>query len=620
MMTKIVPCLQPDNASTACTDIQEFPFGLRRKFTGIHSLGCAIAIWGITAIPGIAADRLLLRFGPLEKTIEVEEIENFVDTGEIPESLQFLSILLTPQLQNILASRLNIDPEIVDSFLDELLNTPDGKWLMEELQKAIPNSSVAELRAALYLTLQQADGVSVTSFLRAYPQETLTIDASAAVKIALQLNASNLQSQALSPVVKRELAISPEEIAAFVPSFDPTQPGTERVRQRSLILRDRDRDRRIPIDLYYARETRGPLVVLSHGFAADRRFLAYVAHHLASHGFSTVALEHPGSSIEALSSLTLDFNPTDVLPAEEFLDRPKDVSFVLNELERLGKNRGYLGNKFDPQQAIVIGHSLGGYTALALAGAELDLRELRSFCQRRTPLGRSPADWLQCSAAELPHSKLQLRDDRVVSVMVFNPLVGKLFGDTGLERVQIPILIGSSSKDVVTPPLDHQLHPFNRLSGEKYFVSAIGATHMSITDPGNLDSVVAQSSIVQELMGKEAEPVRQLVRGLSLAWVNQLSDRAIIYRPFLSAAYVQSLSTPDLTMRFSRELPTTLNLWMQVVEKSNQPLVYQDKTEEQAAFRFFEDGLTRVKGVFRPPAYCTAQLKRIFTKVLSNEA
>lgn len=577
-------------------------------------------MWGLTAIPGMAADRLLLRFGPLEKKIEVEEIEKFVKTGEIPESLQFLSVLLTPQVQEILASRLNVDPEIVDSFLDDLLNTPDGKWLMEELQTALPGTNIDQLRAALYLTLQQANGISVTSFLRAYPQDTLTIDASAAVKIALQLNASNLQSQALEPVVKRELAIAPEEVAAFVPSFDPTQPTSERVRQRALILHDRQRNRRISVDLYYSKETSGPLVVLSHGFAADRRFLAYLARHLASHGFSTISIEHPGSSIETLARLTLDFNPTDVLPAEEFLDRPQDVSFVLNELERLGQKWSYLERKFNTKQAIVIGHSLGGYTALALAGGELDLPALREFCQHRTPLGRSPADWLQCSAAELPYSQVELRDRRVVGAMALNPLVGKLFGDTGLARIQTPIVIWSSSKDAVTPPLDHQLRPFNRLSGEKYFVTAIGATHMSITDPGNSNSAVAHSSVVQELMGQEAEPVRQLVRGLSLAWVSQWSDRAVIYHPFLSAAYVQSLSTPELEMRLTQKLPTTLNLWMQVVEKSNQPLVYQDKTEERRAFRFFEDGFAEMKRAFRSPNYCTAQLKRIFDRVLSNEA
>ena len=620
MMSKIVPSL----SSHSFTRTQNSPFGFCGKFSPFRSLGCAIAIWGFSAIPGIAADRLQLRFGPLEKTIEVEEIEEFVETGEIPASLQFLSVLLTPQLQRILASRLNIDPEIADSFLDDLLSTRDGQWLMEELQKALPETSIRQLRAAIYLTLQQADGVSAIGFLRAYPQETLTIDASAAVKIALQLNASNLQSQALSPILKRELAISPERVAAFVPDFDPSQPTGERVRQRSLMLKDRDRDRRIPVDLYYSTqsEARGPLIVLSHGFAADRRFLGYLARHLASHGFSTISLEHPGSSIETLARLTLDFNPTDVLPAEEFIDRPQDVSFVLNELQRLGKNWRYLGNKFNPERAIVIGHSLGGYTALALAGGELNLQELRAFCQSRTPLGRSPADWLQCSAADLPHGTLELRDDRIVGAMAFNPLVGKLFGDTGLAKVRTPILIWSSSKDAVTPSLDHQLRPFDRLRGEKYFVAAIGATHMSITDPGNADSAVAQSGVVQELMGKDAEPVRKLVRGLSLAWVNQFSDRAAIYRPFLSAAYVQSLSTSELAMRFTQKFPTTLNLWMHAIEKSNQPLVYQDKnkTEARSAFRFFEGGLSKFKRAFRSPEYCTAQLKRIFTKVLSNEA
>ncbi|NJO20514.1 MAG: hypothetical protein HC838_11395, partial [Spirulinaceae cyanobacterium RM2_2_10] len=227
---------------------------------------------------------------------------------------------------------------------------------------------------------------------------------------------------------------------------------------------------------------------------------------LPAYGYSVAALEHPGSNIEVLAEISLQLSPQEVLPASEFLDRPRDVSFLLDELERMSRDWGYLRDKFNTREVIAIGHSLGGFTALALAGGELNLRELRSFCQRRRPLGRAPADWLQCAAGELPYSEMRLRDRRVKRVVALNPLIGNLFGQEGLAKVTTPTLIFSSSNDAIAPPLDHQLRPFANLPGEKYLMTAIGTTHMSVTDIANRNSIVGQSTLMQEVMGPEALP------------------------------------------------------------------------------------------------------------------
>jgi predicted dienelactone hydrolase len=262
----------------------------------------------------------------------------------------------------------------------------------------------------------------------------------------------------------------------------------------------------------------------------------------------------------------------DLLAGSEFIDRPKDISFLLDQLAQLNQEDSMLQGKLNTQQVTVIGHSLGGYTALALAGGEVNLKELRQYCKNRSPIGRSPADWFQCAASDLPHDRIQLRDRRVVQAIALNPLTGKLFGNQGLTQVTIPTLILTSTEDAIAPSLDNQLRPFSQLGGPKYLLSAIGGTHLSITDRSNLNDAIAHSTLVKEHIGKEADPLRQLLKGVSLAFIQQLTPNAKTYEPFLTPAYAQSLSTPTMSLRLSQELPPTMATWFQVLAIGNQQI------------------------------------------------
>jgi predicted dienelactone hydrolase len=582
----------------------------------------ALAVSALTVKPAIAAESITLKLGAIEQTVAIRDLEHFAQTGELSASLRLYRWVLTPKVRELLARRLEIDPSVADTFLNELLAKSDGRQLLDQLQQVLPESSNEQIKTALYRTLDRNGELSALSLARAYPQETVTIDVTAAIATMVQINAAKWQSQILSPILARELKVDPAETVAYASSLDPKIAGTKRVRQRSLILIDRDRKRRIPVDLFYAPKTQGPLVVLSHGFAADRRFLKYLAEHLASHGFSVAAIEHPGSSIETLAQISLNLNPTQFLPASEFINRPKDISFLLDELERLDRGWGYLANKFNTQDVVAIGHSLGGYTALALAGGELDLKQLREFCQDRIPLGRAPADWLQCAAAQLPQTHLNLRDPRIKRAIAFNPSLGHLFGDRGLAQVRTPTLILTSSDDSITPPLEHQLQPFKQLIGEKYLISTIGSTHMSVTDISNMHSVMGRNTLVHEVMGYEAEPVRELARAVSLAFVYQETAHASIYEPFLTPAYVQSLSTPALPMRLTRQLPTTTQAWLHLLQLSEHRLAYRSPHELNEKLPIHANTSNRC---FFYTEYqlpwrrrCTGQLKHIFTSLLSN--
>ncbi|MEH2255310.1 alpha/beta hydrolase family protein [Nostoc sp.] len=65
----------------------------------------------------------------------------------------------------------------------------------------------------------------------------------------------------------------------------------------------------------------------------------------------------------------------------ELIDRPLDVTFVLDQLEQRSKSDPWLQGKINGQQVGVIGQSFGGYTALVLAGARININQLQKNCK-----------------------------------------------------------------------------------------------------------------------------------------------------------------------------------------------------------------------------------------------
>ncbi|WP_419761115.1 alpha/beta hydrolase family protein, partial [Crocosphaera watsonii] len=234
------------------------------------------------------------------------------------------------------------------------------------------------------------------------------------------------------------------------PKFDPTVSGQKSISIERNVLYDRSRNRYIALDIYTAKKpmVRWWLCLMDlHQIVV---FCRYLAKHLTSYGITVVSVEHPGSDIHALLKTATGINSSQILQSEEFIDRPQDISFVLNKLTLLNENTRKFKGKFNTQEVSIIGHSFGGYTALALGGAPLDLKTLRSFCQKESPLKRSPADWLQCAAGELPYPQRNFQDNRIRQIIIFNPIIGELFGNN-LSQIKVPTLILSASDDGITP-------------------------------------------------------------------------------------------------------------------------------------------------------------------------
>lgn len=109
-----------------------------------------------------------------------------------------------------------------------------------------------------------------------------------------------------------------------------------------------------------------PVALLSHGYSGLWRNQAWLAEHLARAGFIAVALNQPGTT----------FGDMDPDWGGDLALRPQQVSRVLDALLA----DPHLGPRIDDARISVVGHSLGGSTALLLSGGLFDPSLLVEAC------------------------------------------------------------------------------------------------------------------------------------------------------------------------------------------------------------------------------------------------
>ncbi|MBJ7295947.1 MAG: alpha/beta hydrolase [Dolichospermum sp.] len=524
-----------------------------KVFAGVF---CAVALtpFFVVNTSAQAADTVVIRYGPLEESVSLEELKKSTETGKLPASLATYTKRMTEEQRRFLVEGLKIRIPINVITLDRLINTQIGTTILSDVSTAISRRDQAGLQAmkgGLVLGANSPQGLSILSFIAAYPSQRLEINLPQALTVARSLNGGFIRTQrfmfGLSPQV------NPKDIK--VASLDPTQGGSAQVQTLKLSFNDQKRQRQIPLDVYFssAASTNKPVIVFSHGWGSVRTDLRYLAEHLASHGYVVAALEHPGSNETSFKAVNQ--GKKQLVAPQEFLDRPRDVSFILDELEKLNQTANSpLQGKLATNNFMVVGYSFGGGTALALAGGELQIENLKQRCQpnlAKDNLGET----LQCVAQALPEKTYQLRDGRIKQAIALNPTTSLMFGETGLTKVQIPTLILSSSADKITPPLTEQVMGFAKIPSPKWLVGVVGASHLSVIDPNLTPYQQGKLPILnKEVTGKQAQDVRKFLKGVTLAMAAQLTPEASQYAPFLTSDYAQISSTRLFPLRTVREL------------------------------------------------------------------
>ncbi|MGG6294182.1 alpha/beta hydrolase [Leptolyngbya sp. AN02str] len=515
-----------------------------------------------------SAETLRFSSGLLEFTLPVESLEQFAETGEPDAKLHFLlqtaGVTEPEQFRALLQRPIPIDLLFINQFgysqLGETFLTDVG----EAIQTGSGQNGMKALRAALTLAAASPEGLSLLNVVQQFPTSELRVDLP---------ELSRLQRSLLEAITYRDSAVATIQMQAetetadisdvdFGQLADLRQAGTTTFEKRVLILSRQSAAsewagapvlRQYAVDVYVPNTPQpAPVVVLSHGLGSDRGSLRFLAEHLASYGFVVVAPEHIGSNFAYQNAVDTGQTYQRANPAE-FLDRPQDIRFALDELERLSQTSASWRDRLDFSRIGLVGHSYGGYTTLAVAGADLDIARLREVCANRRPFLNFSV-LLQCDAVSLPGDRYDLQDERIQAAVALNPAGGWIMSPEDVGEIDIPVMMLTSSDDILTPMMTEQVHPFTWLTtSERYLALIDQGNHATfypeLADPSRVTSLLL-------MLTKGPDPVlgSEYVKAITLAMMQVHVAGDDRYRPYLSSAYASSISRAPMPLSLVRSL------------------------------------------------------------------
>ncbi len=179
-----------------------------------------------------------------------------------------------------------------------------------------------------------------------------------------------------------------------------------------------------------------PVVLLSHGYRGNWLNLSWLAATLAHKGYVVAAPNHPG---------TTSRNHPPELAAKWWL-RVKDISRVLDYLVtdkqwQSGINRDDISS---------IGHSLGGWTVMQLAGAVFDRPTFNRQCvilPNPRVCGLASELGLKTALNNEPVAGV-LYDSRIKRVVSLDLGLARSFSPASLKAIHIPVLILAAGIDI----------------------------------------------------------------------------------------------------------------------------------------------------------------------------
>jgi predicted dienelactone hydrolase len=514
------------------------------KPLAIVALGFLSTLLTVGSTP--AAEKLSFTYGPFQESLSVSSLEAFANTGTVNSDLNFYFKITGVNAETKAAFRagLSTRPDIDPILLSRFFYSEIGEDLLTRLGRYINmpqrlNGKYA-LRSALILAALDPDGLTLVNVLRQYPTE-MWIDVRkvwvASRVVERVIRATTDFPKLVSQIAAQEAAKSPPVDFSQLP--DLRQPGSLGVEQQRWQLTDARRNRQFYVDVYRPQRWRSgptPVVIISHGLSSRPEDFDDDAKHLASYGYVVALPQHPGSDYQQTENLQRGLSQ-EVFLASELIDRPRDISYVIDELER--RNATEFAGRLNLQSVGVLGHSLGGYTALAVAGAAIDFDFLEQQCNRLDYPNTSLL--VQCRALTLPRQPYHFRDQRVSAVLAANPVNYDIFGPQGLGQIQIPVMIGSGSYDPATPAVFEQALTFPALTTpDKYLAVIEGQAHVDVS---KLDAGFSQTlDSIPGLILPAPTLIQNYANALELAFLEVHLVGNSDYRPYLQPAYADYLS------------------------------------------------------------------------------
>ena len=179
-----------------------------------------------------------------------------------------------------------------------------------------------------------------------------------------------------------------------------------------------------------------PVLLFSHGNGGVNFQSPYLTEYLASHGWVVVAPDHTYNTL---------FDYDDARVGELMIRRPQDIK---DAFDWAASSASPVADCVDEADGYAVaGHSFGGYTSLAVAGAPLDVAASAEVCAD-TNLWLCPmlAAWGEENPGE---TAADLADPRAWAAVPMAP-AGFEVVTGGLPEISVPTLVWGGSRDTLT--------------------------------------------------------------------------------------------------------------------------------------------------------------------------
>jgi predicted dienelactone hydrolase len=284
-------------------------------------------------------------------------------------------------------------------------------------------------------------------------------------------------------------------------------PGPSPVEVVTYEWTDAARHREVPVKIYYPQSGgHCPVIIMSHGLGGSRDGYEYLGRQWASHGYVSVHPQHKGSDDQVWKGVQ---NPRESMQKAaanlaNAWNRPKDVTFVVDRLEKLDGEEGPLRGRLDCGRIGMAGHSFGAYTTLAVIGQVFP---------------------------GLLGQVVSLADPRIRAALPMSPSVPKRRDklDQAFGSIKVPCLHMTGTLDDSpvgdTKAADRRL-PFDHMHlADQYLVTFAGGDHMIFSGrPRRSEALVAPG---WHGNGQQDPMFQELIRTVSTAfWDAYLRDDA----------------------------------------------------------------------------------------------
>ena len=232
---------------------------------------------------------------------------------------------------------------------------------------------------------------------------------------------------------------------------------------------------------------RHPLIVLSHGYQGNWTNQSWLAVDLARSGYIVAAVNHPGTTTRNM----------DAAAAARMWERPRDLSRVIDILTHDPRWSAAVSGA----GVAAIGHSLGGWTVVELAGGRFNPDRFEADCKNHDGLASCQV-YRELGAGRDAASRSalgqRLKDSRIKAVVSLDLGLARGFDPGSLARVDVPVLViaaGSPNPQIPAALESRRLVELLPSATTRY-VALAGAAHFSflpICKPGSAEMLAKES-------------------------------------------------------------------------------------------------------------------------------